>query len=111
MSPRVASIASCRSPSDSPPYARAPTLRPGNPVAPRVDGARLDPGRGARADLQRLERLPATQDRAHGQLLHPDRPTLAHDLSPAPPDLAPPTPPPAHPPTRPPLRRPPPPRP
>src|SRR2546426_1969406 len=79
MSPRVASIASCRSPSDSPPYARAPTLRPGNPVAPRVDGARLDPGRGARADLQRLERLPGTQDRAHGQLLHPDRRTLDHD--------------------------------
>src|SRR5213083_693441 len=81
MSPLVASIASCRSPSDSPPCARAPTLRPGNPVARGADAAGPAPGRVAGPDLQRVERLPGTQDRAHGQLLHPDRRTFDHDLS------------------------------
>src|SRR5213083_2943761 len=79
--PIAASIASCRLASNSPPYARPPTLRPGKPVACGADAAGPAPGRVAGPDLQRVERLPGTQDRAHGQLLHPDRRTLDHDLS------------------------------
>src|SRR3989442_1422841 len=50
------------------------------PVAPRADCACPDRGRGARAHLQRVERLPRPQDRAHRELLHPDRRPLDHDL-------------------------------
>src|SRR5436309_2726587 len=78
--PIAASTAPCRPPSDSPPYAGPPTLRPCNPVAPRAHAARADSGRAARADLQRVERLLGAQDRAHGELLHPDRRALDHDL-------------------------------
>src|SRR5437773_13525 len=58
------------------------TLNPatGCPVAPRADRACPDRGRGARAHLQRVERVPRPQDRAHRELLHPDRRPLDHDL-------------------------------
>src|SRR5438128_1124382 len=69
-----------RAAADSAAYARPPTLCARFPVAPRADRACPDRRRGARAHLQRVERLPRPQDRAHRELLHPDRRPLDHDL-------------------------------
>src|SRR3989440_651223 len=85
--PRSPSTAFYRPPSDSAAYARPRTLHPGDALPRRAHATRPDAGRGARARLQRVERLLGTQDRAHRELLHPDRGAFDHDFSRARPDL------------------------
>jgi len=61
---------------DSPPMASHEPYIPALTFSRRADTPRPYPRRAARLDLQRLERVLGTQDRAHGQLLDPHRRAL-----------------------------------